>query len=380
MFPSRISRFALSLVPYLCLLVMAGAEARAQPAEAQPPPPNADAVVRARELFASALAHVDQGAFEQAVSEFEQAYQAHPHPGVLYNLGLAYARADRPLDAVDTLERYLTESGDGVGAQRRAFVGETIDAQLRRLAEIQIVTVPSEARVQVDDRELPLPLPGAIRLLPGPHQVRISSDGHAPNLTPLELSAGEKRTLVVSLAKLEAPAAVTGVTGDTRRVNTENRPRATGERPQPSRATTPLDTLPADATSSNEVLRTTSYVTGIVGLTAIVAAAGVYAWSSARYDSWQSTQRDLDVQWARGAPYPSDLGDRQARNDNLSQDIQAGDRWVVGLAAGGGALLVVAIPLFLSTTSTSAGPKSAGPTRSTGLAANAGRVTWTHVW
>jgi hypothetical protein len=88
---------------------------------------------RAAQRFDEALMLVDHGDFAGAVVTFKEAYSLQPHPAVLLNLGQAYIALDRPREAVETLERFLRESGDELASEKRHAVEEQVRLQRARL-------------------------------------------------------------------------------------------------------------------------------------------------------------------------------------------------------------------------------------------------------
>jgi len=87
-----------TIVTLLCLFVAAPV------AHAQSPEPD-DA--RARELFLRGDAHYAAGRYEQAVSDFLEAYELSGKPALLYNLANVYERLSDYAAAADYLRRYL---------------------------------------------------------------------------------------------------------------------------------------------------------------------------------------------------------------------------------------------------------------------------------
>jgi tetratricopeptide (TPR) repeat protein len=92
-----------------------------------------DAKERAARRFDEGLVLVDRGDFAGAVVAFKEAYGLHPHPVVLLNLGQAYIALDRPREAVETLERFLRESGPELTSDRRQAVEDQLRLQRQRL-------------------------------------------------------------------------------------------------------------------------------------------------------------------------------------------------------------------------------------------------------
>lgn len=100
--------------------------ARAQEAAAAP----SDAEARAR--FSSGRAHFDRGEYEEALADFDGAYQLSGRVELLYNVYLTLERLGRPSEAADRLEQYLRET-TAIDAEQRTNLGSRL-AHLRERA------------------------------------------------------------------------------------------------------------------------------------------------------------------------------------------------------------------------------------------------------
>lgn len=127
------------------LVVAAGVLFAAARADAQP-----DLREEARRHFAQGVAFFESGDFEGALSEFQAAQLAHPHPRILRNIAGALEALRRYVDAIQTLERFVAEPLVTAAERRQA------EAQLRGLrnllARLEIVAEPAGAEVLVDGR------------------------------------------------------------------------------------------------------------------------------------------------------------------------------------------------------------------------------------
>ncbi|MGE0787803.1 MAG: tetratricopeptide repeat protein [Sandaracinaceae bacterium] len=88
---------------------------------------------RARLHFESGRSYFEEGAYERAQQEFEQAYALSPRTAMLFNLGTTYERLGRLSQAADAFQRYVDESPDL--ANRDTLLRRV--ANLRRRAEAQ---------------------------------------------------------------------------------------------------------------------------------------------------------------------------------------------------------------------------------------------------
>ncbi|HEX4406645.1 MAG TPA: hypothetical protein VH560_17525, partial [Polyangia bacterium] len=123
------------------------------PAFAAPPPapPTSPAPVSAAKLGEARL-HFQQGValykdqnFDAALAEFQGAFAISGEPVVLYDLGLTQKALFRYGEAIDTLERYLSDSaarGQPVAKARRAEVEKTVAEMKSLLADVTLVVKP----------------------------------------------------------------------------------------------------------------------------------------------------------------------------------------------------------------------------------------------
>lgn len=86
---------------------------------------------RARVHFSSGRSYFDEGNYERALEEFQQAYALSPLPLMLFNIGTTQERLGMLREAADTFERFLREVPD---ADNRDVLTRRI-ANLRSRAE-----------------------------------------------------------------------------------------------------------------------------------------------------------------------------------------------------------------------------------------------------
>ncbi|MDW8283101.1 MAG: PEGA domain-containing protein [Myxococcales bacterium] len=167
---------------------------------------------------------------QRAVVELQRAYALSRNVKWLLPLGLAYAEADRPLDAIDALGRFLKEA-PSVSEVRRREIGGRLQVLLDQVAAVvSIEATRDNAQVQVDGRAIGLtPLEAPVRLLPGSHEIVLVP-------APTDPSSGAR--VVVDVRP-----------GERRRVKLEPGPRSKFLEPQSQAA--PVPTVPA-GTGSDE--------------------------------------------------------------------------------------------------------------------------------
>src|SRR5262245_19134326 len=107
MLRSRMVRIAAGLLLVLLALATGAREARAD-----------DAREAARAHFARGLALAAKGGYQEALDEFNRAYEISPQFAVLYNIAQCQVALGHPLAAIDALSLYLRDGGDRIPALR----------------------------------------------------------------------------------------------------------------------------------------------------------------------------------------------------------------------------------------------------------------------
>lgn len=171
----------------------------------------------ASEHFKRGLEFAQQGQFEAAAQEFKSAYDISPRSAVLFNLGQAYALGGKPVQAVETLKRYLSENQVKAGSARRTLVEELMMRSERRIGYLTISVAPPDAELFVDGLLHKLTtLDEPILLAVGEHNVLAVSSGYEPATGQVQIAANASRTLKLTLnrqaATLQAAAAQLEVT------------------------------------------------------------------------------------------------------------------------------------------------------------------------
>ena len=92
------------------VLLFAAPFARAQPAD--------PTVEEARARFEEGVRRYDKRDFEGALAEFRAAYDAHPSPAILRNVALSLKALGRNAEAIEALERMLSEGSPAPGVRR----------------------------------------------------------------------------------------------------------------------------------------------------------------------------------------------------------------------------------------------------------------------
>jgi hypothetical protein len=165
---------------------------------------------QARQHFDRGLRLFNEGDNAGALAEFQQAYQLIQHPLVLYNIGLVYEATQRPVAAVETLDKLLQNPGN-LPADRLSNAKRVRDEQAARIGELEITSNVSGAKVEVDGVGVAqLPLKEPLKLASGEHIIGIYATGYLPERRPVSIFGKSKATLNVELSPLEGqPAQIT---------------------------------------------------------------------------------------------------------------------------------------------------------------------------
>ncbi|MBN1771389.1 MAG: PEGA domain-containing protein [Deltaproteobacteria bacterium] len=175
------------------------------------PPAEDEAVVHFRE----GVARYRNQDFDGALVEFRACFACDGNPALRYNIGACLFNLERWAEARMELARYLAETEPSLmSAGRRAEVQELLSAADTKVALIDLTTsvegvvgtVVEGATVTVDGivvGVVPLPVPVAV--LPGPHLLAASMEGHAPFSQQIEATAGQRLAVVARLEAIELP-------------------------------------------------------------------------------------------------------------------------------------------------------------------------------
>lgn len=181
-----------------------------QPRQPEPEPqPEAaeasEAQQEARSRFKRALELADDGQFDAALVELNRAYELSPSYRLLYNVGVVHQQLKDYARALDAFERYLSEGGSEVPAERLADVKSRIERLRDRVGFLDIRTSEKGVDVTIDDRPVGrTPLP-PVRVNTGQRKITVMIAGRTPQSRVLELAGGETRRVSFDLTIVTAP-------------------------------------------------------------------------------------------------------------------------------------------------------------------------------
>jgi hypothetical protein len=132
----------------------------------------------ARVRYERGMKLYEDGAYEQAMVEFERAYALAPAYRILYNIGqISVLLRDYP-KAVRSFQQFLDEGGPRVPAKQRKEVETELDHLKARVAYVTVVVNVEGAEVLIDDVSVGTsPLAEPIVVNSGRHMVAVRKPG-----------------------------------------------------------------------------------------------------------------------------------------------------------------------------------------------------------
>src|SRR5262249_18895361 len=163
-----------------------------------------DPTAVAREHFLAAESAEKRGDYDTALQEYVAAYEAKPHPAVLYNIATVYERLGDAEEAVHYYQRYLEGRPDATDAATvRARIGQI----KTRPSKVTVETQPAGAHITVDG--IPkCDAPGEIKVSAGDHDVGAQFPGADTQRKKVTAEYGKPIPLSFSLRKRTGRLAV----------------------------------------------------------------------------------------------------------------------------------------------------------------------------
>jgi len=160
-------------------------------------------VEQARADFERGAALYRAGDFRAALAAFEAAQTRAPAPQSLFNVARCQERLGQLAEAVESYGEYLVAAPDALDAPAVATHVAELQARLPLEASLRVAVEPP-ASVSVDG-DLAGRSPVALRLKPGRHQVRAEESGYQALEREVDLAAGARIQLELSLVPLAPP-------------------------------------------------------------------------------------------------------------------------------------------------------------------------------
>jgi len=185
----------------LCLAILGWA---AQSGAAEP---DGKAASEAKENYARGLHLFENGDNIGALAEFERAQELAPSRLLLYRIAMVYVAMDKPVDAIDSLDEVLSDTGS-LKPEFLARATAAKEEQQRRIGELDIkVDVP--ASIEIDgERAGDAPLSAPLSVAAGEHFVAVVAPGHLPVRQSVTVAAQGRAELTFELKPTDAKPVV----------------------------------------------------------------------------------------------------------------------------------------------------------------------------
>jgi len=157
--------------------------------------------VAARQHFDRALALYAERQYDQALIEFQAAYDAVPNPALLYNIGNVHAALGHSVEAVDAFEAFFRES-ESVDPERRAEVEASLGTHRERIGRVHIRSNVEGAIITVDGRDIgTAPLDAPVRLTVGNHAFSARATDYDSPSTRVDVPGATETTVELTLRR-----------------------------------------------------------------------------------------------------------------------------------------------------------------------------------
>ncbi len=128
---------------------------------------------RAAKYFDRAVSAYENHEYKEALEAFESAYEMVPHWRVLAHIGTCYAKLNRPVRAINALERYLEEGGAKISVEERRAALDMLEDQRGKVGTLHLHVAPRGTEVTIDGDSVGRAPFQKILLLSGPHHIII---------------------------------------------------------------------------------------------------------------------------------------------------------------------------------------------------------------
>lgn len=156
----------------------------------------------ARALYEAGNRELRELRFARAAAAYEDALARWDHPGIHYNLAIAYINLGRPVDAYESVRMALRFGGAALHPGERAQALSYLRLLRGQIAELALASAVPGAVVRLDGEAV---LAGAgraaRRLAPGAYHLVVSKPGYRTETGAHELEPGSRVTLAIALRR-----------------------------------------------------------------------------------------------------------------------------------------------------------------------------------
>lgn len=144
--------------------------------------------------------------FDEALVEFQRAYELAPHPSVLYNIAVTFRELSRYNESILYFERFLTEGDKVVKKKLIMQAKKELDELRARVGNVEVAVKPDEVVVSVDGREVgTTPFAQQVILGPGEHKFELRAPWGAVETHTVTVTAGDTSTLTAEMIEPPPP-------------------------------------------------------------------------------------------------------------------------------------------------------------------------------
>jgi len=165
--------------------------------------PTEDSKDLAREHYTKGKELYEAGDFAEALKEFQEAYDAKPHPTVLKSIAECQVQVGDLAGAIDTFEKFLADP-----ASTKKEEVETRLAEVKAMVgSIEVTTEPEGAGIVLDGATTGKTTPTTLEIGPGDHELVLNLDGFEPLTKVVTVAKGEKAEISVNFDEEGTPVA-----------------------------------------------------------------------------------------------------------------------------------------------------------------------------
>jgi hypothetical protein len=149
------------------------------------------------------VALFDKEDYPGALAAFEEAYRLSPKTSLLFNIAMCQKALFMYVESIATFEKYLSEKGPGIKADRKAEVEKQIAEMNEAASKLVINGAPDGAAVYVNGKQAAhCPLDEPMLMNPGRTVVEVKMEGFKSHRAEVEATRGKEITLSTALEKL----------------------------------------------------------------------------------------------------------------------------------------------------------------------------------
>jgi hypothetical protein len=157
----------------------------------------------AKERFEKGVGLFKDGDFEAALVEFRAAYEAMPHYGVRYNLGVTLQNLHRYAEAMEEFVAFLDEGGSKIGKKKRQEVEGFIEELESLVSTLRITCNVEGARLFLNGTfQRDLVLENEILLDLGEYDLEIRLEGWQTHYAKIDVPGGRVIDMAVELVEV----------------------------------------------------------------------------------------------------------------------------------------------------------------------------------